>query len=92
MFDVVSGVGEERRQSGVNLVLCNPINALVAQAIAAHDHIFPQQNIILDNSANYCPDRSNENARVKQSLSAIFDTMANLNRMALENPNLCVGE
>ena len=69
-----------------------PFNALIAQAIATHTHILPEQLIVLDNSAKYCPEGINQNASGEQSLSAIFDTMANLNRMALEDPSLCAGE
>lgn len=60
----------------------SPFNALIAQAIAAHTHILLEQLIVLDNSAKYCAEGINPNASIKQSLSAIFDTMATLNRMA----------
>ena len=67
-------------------------NALIAQAIAAHTHILPEQLIILDNSAKYSPEGINQNASGDKSLSAIFDTMMNLNHMALGDPSLCAGE
>ena len=68
-----------------------PFNALIAQTIAARTHNLPEQLIILDNSAKYCPEGIDQDVG-GQSLSAIFDTMANLNRMALGDPSLCVGE
>lgn len=69
-----------------------PFNDLVAHAIIAHSHILPEQLIILDNSAKYSPKFIDQDATDEPSLAAIFETMANLNRMALENPSLCAGE
>lgn len=68
----------------------SPFNALVAQVVAAHTHFIPEEIIVLDSPAKYCPEASNENTSVNQSLSANFDTMANVNRMALEDLNLCL--
>ena len=36
-----------------------PFNALIAQAIATNTYILPEQLIILDNSAKYCPEGIN---------------------------------
>lgn len=67
-------------------------NDLIAHAITNHSHISPEQLIILDNSAKYCPGGVNQDATDEQILSEIFSTMANLNRAALENTSLCAGE
>lgn len=70
-----------------------PFNALIAQSIVAHTDILPEQLIIVENSAKYCPNDSTENAAdEKHNLSAIVDTMAKLNFMAMKDPNLCAGE
>lgn len=70
----------------------SPFNALVAQAIAAYTYISLEETIILDISAKYCPEGISQDASIKENLSAIFDTIANLNRMTLEDPTLCAGE
>ena len=62
-----------------------PFNSLVAEAIISESHISRDQLIILDNSAKYCPGAVQTS---NDSLSAIFGTMANLNKAALETIDL----
>lgn len=65
-------------------------NDLVADAVITHTHFSPLQLIIPDNSTKYRP-KTFPTTINEQNLSAIFDTMANINRAALEDPNLCAG-
>jgi len=75
-----------------------PFNALVAESIARHSKIAPENIIVLDNSDKYCPDgikskntTSQQEQDEEESLAAIFDTMACLNRAALSDQTLCAG-
>ncbi|KAJ7673771.1 hypothetical protein DFH06DRAFT_1467222 [Mycena polygramma] len=68
-------------------------NDLVADTIAAHSHVAAEQIIVLDNSDKYTPDGINPQHATSghDTLSQIFDTMAKVNRMALESDTLCAG-
>ncbi|TLD11682.1 hypothetical protein PspLS_11795 [Pyricularia sp. CBS 133598] len=70
-------------------------NELVAKSIMTETGIEADDIIILDNSAKYDPDGvktvTEDVLDEQEVLGAIFDTMANINRMALESPTLCSG-
>ncbi|KAK4195525.1 hypothetical protein QBC40DRAFT_352459 [Triangularia verruculosa] len=69
-----------------------PFNALVAESISQHSQIPPEQIIVLDNSDKYCPDgikTDQSQDEEGESLAAIFGTMAELNKGALLDKNLC---
>ncbi|KAJ6477838.1 hypothetical protein C8R47DRAFT_1178681 [Mycena vitilis] len=68
-------------------------NDLVAGTIAAHSHVAAEQIIVLDNSDKYAPDgiKPQQATSGHDTLSQIFDTMAKVNRMALESDTLCAG-
>ncbi len=69
-------------------------NELVAEAIAARGSIAKDEILILDNSDKYDPDGLQKNLDSsfdRESLAAIFDTMAKLNQEALDTPKLCSG-
>jgi hypothetical protein len=69
-------------------------NHLVADALAAHSFVKLDDLIILDNSAKYTPDgiqKAQNTSSDALTLAAIFETMANLNQIALESINLCAG-
>ena len=71
-----------------------PFNSLVANAVTACSPFKPDELIILDNSDKYNPEGLEKmiNARTEEAaLAAIFDTMSQLNRTALETPQLCAG-
>ena len=58
-----------------------------------YSHPFIAEHIIiLDNSVKRSPEGTNQNASGEKSLSAIFDTIMNLNQMVLGDPSLCAGE
>ena len=69
-----------------------PFNNLVAEAIVAHSKILPEELVVLDNSAKYCPGGIKQNENDEATLSEIFGIMAKLNQAALENVNLCAGQ
>ncbi|KAF7179375.1 hypothetical protein CNMCM7691_008308 [Aspergillus felis] len=67
-------------------------NDLVAHALVSQKSIQPEQLIVLDNSSKYQPHGFKQNTSQEQNLAAIFNTMATLNRMALEDPRTCAGK
>ncbi|KAL0477687.1 developmentally-regulated protein [Acrasis kona] len=67
-------------------------NELVGHALVVHSTILPEQLAILDNSSKYRPEGIKQNVNDEESLSAIFDTMSNINRMAIEDDHLCTGK
>ncbi|RHZ44054.1 uncharacterized protein CDV56_101123 [Aspergillus thermomutatus] len=67
-------------------------NDLVAHALISHSTIQPEQLIVLDNSSKYQPHGFKQNTNQEQNLAAIFNTMATLNRLALEDPRTCAGK
>ncbi|GKZ82064.1 hypothetical protein AnigIFM56816_006594 [Aspergillus niger] len=72
-------------------IMLEAFNDRVADAIALHVQIPVEKIIILDNSVKYCPDGLVRYAN-KPNLAGIFDTMSNLNRMALCDSRLCTGQ